>query len=400
MKVFQINGVPYGSTCKIMLGIAEVAQKQGHEVRTASGYSYHPLKELPADHYPVGGVINKAFHMVLARINGYHGCYSRLATRRLIREIKRGGYELLHFHNLHGWYVNLPMLFDFVKKQKLKVVWTLHDCWSFTGQCPHFTMIGCDKWKSGCYDCPQCGRYPESRTDRSAEMYELKKKWFTGVEDLTLVTPSHWLADLTRQSFLKEYPVKVVHNGIDLAVFRPVESDFRAGHSLEDKHIVLGVSFGWDNSKGLDVFCSLARSLGELYKVVLVGTDEKTDRLLPPGILSIRRTQNQQELAEIYSSADVFVNPTREDNFPTVNLEALACGTPVITFATGGSPEALDESCGMVIPCDDGDGLRAAVIHVCEEKPFATEACRRRAEDFDMNDKFKAYWKLYTACCQ
>lgn len=394
-KILEINSVPYGSTCKIMLGIAEVAREQGHEVRTASGYSYHPVKELPADHYPVGGVINKAFHMALARINGYHGCYSRMATRRLLREIKRGGYELLHFHNLHGWYVNLPMLFSFVKKQKLKVVWTLHDCWSFTGQCPHFTMIGCDKWKSGCYDCPQCGRYPESRTDRSAEMYELKKKWFTGVEDLTLVTPSRWLADLTRQSFLKEYPVKVIHNGIDLSVFRPVESDFRARHGLEDKRIVLGVSFGWDNSKGLDVFCSLAQRLGEPYKVVLVGTDEKTDRLLPPGILSIHRTRNQQELAEIYSAADVFVNPTREEVFGLTTAESIACGTPAIVFATGGCVEVVDETSGIVVPCDDVDRLQEAVIHVCEEKPFDPRACRRRAEDFDDKKKNQEYLTAY-----
>ena len=397
MKVLEINGVPYGSTCKIMVGIARVAGEQGMTVHTSSGYSYHPIQELPAEHYAIGGLVGKYIHMQMARLTGFNGCFSVLPTLRLLRKIKREGYELLHFHNLHGWYVNLPMLFAFVKKHKLRVVWTLHDCWAFTGQCPHFTMVGCDKWKNQCFSCPQCDRYPESRVDRSAPMYRWKKKWFAEVEDLTLVTPSQWLADLTRDSFLKEYPVKVIHNGIDLSVFQPTDSDFRKRYACEDKHIVLGVSYGWDERKGLDVFVSLADRLGEEYRIVLVGTEERTDKLLPDNIISIHRTQDQRELAEIYSAADVFVNPTREDNFPTVNLEALACGTPVITFDTGGSPEALDDSCGLVVSCEDVDGLERAIIRVCEEKPFSAEKCRRRAQNFDMNDKFKEYLQLYKA---
>ena len=257
-------------------------------------------------------------------------------------------------------------------------------------------MCGCEKWQTQCGDCPNRHMYPQTLFDFSYLMFNLKKRWFTGVENLTLVTPSQWLADLTRQSFLKEYPVQVIRNGIDLSVFRPVESDFRRRHGIpDDAHLVLGVAFDWGIRKGLDVFVELAKRLDPSYQIVLVGTDDALDRELPARILSIHRTQNQQELAGIYAAADVFVNPTREDNFPTVNLEALACGTPVITFRTGGSPEALDETCGSVVSCDDTDALAREIIRVCCERPFSRDACLARAAAFNMSQQFHQYLSLY-----
>ena len=213
--------------------------------------------------------------------------------------------------------------------------------------------------------------------------------------DLTIITPSQWLADQVKMSFLKDYPVKVINNGIDLSVFKPTESDFRDRYGFVDKKIVLGVAFGWGHRKGLDVFIELSKRLPEDYRIVLVGTDDNVDKQLPANIVSIHRTQNQTELAEIYTAADVFANPTREEVLGLVNIESLACGTPVVTFKTGGSPECIDETCGSVVPCDDVDAVEMEIRRICEEKPYSIEACLARAKSFDMNEKFKEYVDLY-----
>lgn len=395
MKIISINAVPYGSTAKIMLGISEIAEKCGIEADSCASFSTHPIKELPKNYRQIGNAFGKILHIIFSRITGFHGCFSHYATYKLLRTISLNQYNIIHLHNLHGCYINLPMLFKYIKKHNIRVIWTLHDCWSFTGQCPHFTMIKCDKWKTGCYNCPQYRQYPEAYVDRTKTMYKLKKKWFTGVQNLTIVTPSEWLAGLVKQSYLKDYPVKVINNGIDLKIFKPTDSKFREKYKIENKYILLGVSFIWNEKKGLDVFIELATRLNQIYQIVLVGTNEEIDSKLPKNIISIHRTQNQKELAEIYSAADLFINPTREENFPTVNIEALACGTPVITFNTGGSPEIIDETCGAVVPCDDIDALIKKINEVYLAKPFTKEACINRAKKYDMKVKFMEYIELY-----
>ena len=230
--------------------------------------------------------------------------------------------------------------------------------------------------------------------DKSAKNFDLKHNALKDL-DLTVITPSKWLADLVKRSFLKDCHIKVINNGIDLDTFQPQESDFRKRYNLQTKKIVLGVSMGWSEAKGIDVFAQLANNLPENYQVVLIGTDDKVDSELPKNIISIHCTQNQQELAEIYSCADVFVNPTREENYPTVNMESLACGTPVLTFNTGGSPEILDETCGSVVECDDIDALEKEIIRICTDNPYTKEACLRKAKGFDKNDRFKEYIELY-----
>ena len=232
--------------------------------------------------------------------------------------------------------------------------------------------------------------------DTSKEMYKKKKRWFCGIEALTIVTPSEWLAALVKKSFLNEYPVKVINNGVDRTVFKPTESDFRTRHGIRDKKIVLGVAFGWGYGKGLDVFVELSRRLDkQKYQIVLVGTNAEIDKQLPNSIISIHRTSNQCELAEIYTSADVFVNPTREEVLGLVNVEALACGTPVLTFKTGGSPETIDETCGSVVDVDDVDAMEKEILRICAELPCSKESCIKRAKKFDMNDRFEEYIDLY-----
>lgn len=396
MKTVLINSCNFGSTGNIMLEIAETAENGGYTATVCYPQSRDNSRKQKEKDLIIGTRFSRNIHLMLAEITGLNGCFSYFSTMKLLKKLDKLKPDIIHLHNLHNCYINLSLLFKYIKKHNIKTVWTLHDCWAFTGHCPHFDMIGCDKWKTGCYSCPQYKEYPKSLFDNSKIMYRLKRKWFSGVKNMTIVTPSEWLASLVKESYLKDYPVKVINNGIDLNVFKPTESDFRKKYALENKYIVLGVAFGWGRRKGLDVFVELARRLDkEKYKVVLVGTDDNVDKLLPENIISIHRTQNQTELAEIYTAADVFANPTREENYPTVNMESVACGTPVVTFNTGGSPEMLDETCGAAVAKDDNDAMYNEIIRICEAKPYSMEACIKKAKGFDKNEKFGEYIRLY-----
>lgn len=383
-----------------MFSLAEVARENGHEVMTFSPRCYRKGmgNQFPQidGHVYFGSWTENMLHHHIAKITGLNGCFSFWGTRQLVRELKKFGPDVVHLHNLHNWSFDLPILFDYLKKSGVRVVWTLHDCWAFTGFCPYFSISGCVKWKTECFKCPQTKEYPGTFLDTSRLMYHLKRRWFTGIAHMTLVTPSQWLADLTRESFLREYPVKVIHNGIDLQIFQPTSGNFREKYGIaENVHIVLGVAFGWGIRKGLDVFQKLAERLDDSYKIVLVGTDERIDAQLSERIISIHRTQNQKELAQIYSEADVLANPTREDNYPTVNMEAIACGIPVVTFRTGGSPEIISENTGSVVQCNDIDAMEQEIKRICVNRPFSKEACLEQAKQFDMYLKFQEYISLY-----
>ncbi len=393
MKVAYINAVPYGSTGKIMFSLADIMQQEGNGTICTTGYSWR--KCMREDYIMTSNIFEKYLHTLLSKYTGKIGFFSHVATWRLLRKFDEFKPDILHLHNLHGWFVNLPMLFKFIKKHDIKVVWTLHDCWSFTGHCPHFDMIGCNKWESGCYDCPQYKSYPQSCIDNSNFMYYHKKNWFKGVKNMTLVTPSKWLESMTKRSFLRDYSIKVINNGIDLNVFKPTQNNFKKQYNCESKYLLLGVALGWDERKGLDVFVELSKRLSDEYKIVLVGTNEKNDKALPKNIISIHSTENQVELAKIYSASDLFVNPTREENYPTVNMESLACGTPVLTFNTGGSPEIIDSSCGSVVEKNNIDALEREIIRICKTMPYSKEACLKKAENFDINKRLKEYIDLY-----
>lgn len=398
MRIVQINGGAKGSTGKIMMGIADIARTQGHEVMCAS-----PITTTNRDagedcgYYRIGTFNSRRVNVALARITGFNGCFAWFETYKLLKKIDEFKPDIIHLHNLHDSYINLPMLFSYIKKHNVPTVWTLHDCWAFTGQCPYFTMVKCDKWKAGCYGCPQYKEYPASLYDNTKKMWQLKKKWFSGVKNMTIVTPSEWLAGLARESYLKQYPIEVINNGIDLNVFKPTHSNFRKQYGIPgDKYIVLGVSFAWGYRKGLDCFVEMAEKLGEQYQIVLVGTDDEIDKNLPHNIISIHRTQNQKELAEIYSAADVFVMPTREENYPTVNMEAIACGTPVVTFDTGGSPEMLDDKTGIVVEANDIEATKKAIKDICEKKRCNDEEyIVAYSKNFDMKKRFAEYIELY-----
>ena len=286
MRVASINSLPYGSTDTIMKEISKEAIEHGVACRNfygAWGDSYADDDNL----IRFGSKFENKISAVLSRLSGIQHVYSVFVTLQLIPMLKKFEPDLIHLHNLHLWVINVPMLFKYIKKNNIKVIWTLHDCWAFTGQCPHFTMIGCDLWKTGCHNCPQIKVYPSSIVDNTKIMWKLKRRWFNGVNNMTIITPSQWLANLVKKSYLGGYPIKAINNGIDLNVFRPVASNFRSKYDLNDKFILLGVAFDWGRSKGLDVFCELSKKLDKTkYKIVLVGTDDSIDKMLPNSIIS------------------------------------------------------------------------------------------------------------------
>ena len=393
MKVVEINSTIKGSTGGIMLRIAENVRAAGDEVYTFS--EIRKGVEAPLGHSFFGCRLENLAHRAYSVLTGISGTGSRRGTKKLLQALDNIKPDIIHLHNLHGWYINIPMLFDYIRQNQIKTVWTLHDCWAFTAQCSHFTMEKCEKWKTGCYDCPRYRKYPYTLVDRTDRMWPLKKRWFSGIKNLTIVTPSKWLADLVAQSFLKDYDVKVINNGIDLEIFKPTPSNFREKHGLQNKKIILGASTSWGYAKGLDTFASLAKILPDEYKIVLVGTTDKIDKDLPKNILSIHRTDSPRELAEIYTAADVFVNPTREDTFPTVNIEAIACGLGVVTFCTGGSPESVTDETGIVVEYNNLEELEKAVILACQSDRLNKVECIENAQQYSAKEKFVEYVRLF-----
>ena len=343
MKVLMINSVcGIRSTGRICTDIATELEKQGHEVKIAYGRENVP-EQFQRYAVRIGNDLDMRLHGVKARLLDASGFGSKSATKRFIKWVKDYDPDVIHLHNIHGYYINIEILFNYLKNSGKPVVWTLHDCWAFTGHCAYFDFAGCEKWKTGCYGCPQKKCYPSSiLIDRSEKNYSQKKQLFATLSNMIFVTPSEWLAGLVKKSYLGKYNIRVINNGIDTEVFKPTLGNFRQKHNIGSKKIILGVAGVWDRRKGLEDFYKLSSILEDSYQIVLVGLNEKQISALPKNIIGISSTESASELAEIYTAADVFVNPTLEDNYPTVNLEAQACGTPVITYNTGGSPESVD----------------------------------------------------------
>lgn len=390
MKIVQINATcGVGSTGKICKGISQML--------SLNSSNNHIIYSCFSDGYELGIKCSSKgylkFQAFKAKLFGNFGLNSSKATVNIIRELEKFSPDIVHLHNIHGHDCDIEILFKYFKKNNIKLVWTFHDCWAFTGYCVYFDLINCDKWKQMCSQCPQAKSY-SWLFDRCGEMFVIKKQLFSDL-DLTIVTPSVWLSNNVKKSFLNNYPVHVINNGIDISCFKYIKSNFREKYGLCNKKVVLGVALGWEHRKGLDVFIELSKKLPDDYKIILIGTNDKIDKVLPNNIISIHRTHDQRELAAIYSAADVFVNPTREENYPTVNMEAIACGTPVVTFRTGGAAEMLDETCGSVVDCDDLVSLESEIIRICTDKPFTREACLKKAKEFDKNERFKEYMKLY-----
>lgn len=386
MRVLQINIFGNLSTGKIAVDIYKTLKANGHD--GAIAYARNQIEE-GVPHIIIGNKFDVYAHGIMTRLTDKTGFYSKRATLRLIDKIKEYDPDVIHLHNLHGYYINIEVLFKYLKVCGKKIIWTLHDCWPITGHCCYFDFCGCDRWKSGCFDCPQLDTYPKSLKDGSRWNYMRKKELFCGVPDMTVVSVSNWLDGIVSQSYLNKYRHVVIHNGIDLDRFKPTKSDFRRRNGLEDKYIILGVASEWSARKGFEDFLRLADMLDENYRIVLVGLNDKQIKRLKPNMLGIRRTNSVRELAEIYSAADVFFNATYEDNYPTVNLESIACGTSVVTYNTGGSPEGVPHGCGAVV--DKGDIEAAARLM----KKGLGKPDESKRVLFDKERCFRKYIDLY-----
>ena len=354
MKFLFINGVcGFRSTGKICSDLATRLEELGHESKIAYGRESYVPDQYKKYAIRVGNDIDLKLHAFFARLFDNSGFGSVKATKKFLTWVEQYDPDIIHLHNIHGYYINIELLFEYLKKRNKRVIWTLHDGWAFAGHSARCDMIGCERWKTGCYKCPKQKEYPKAYIDRSKHNWIKKKALFSDLERLTIVTPSEWLAEEVRQSFLKKYPIRVIHNGIDTEIFHRVNSSFKEKNGLKGKKILLGVSTAWDEMKGLSDYFKLADVMGEDYKVVLVGLTEDQKRRLPQNVLGITRTNSVQELIEIYSATEVHVNLSYCDTYPTVNIEAASCGVPTVSYRTGGSPEYVEQSGGIVV--DKGD---------------------------------------------
>jgi glycosyltransferase involved in cell wall biosynthesis len=388
-KLLQLNECLNFSTGKIAQQIGEQAIANGWESWIAYS-SREPKLPSESNIVEVGARINSYLHYVKSKLFDREGLASRSATNILIEKIKEIKPDVIQLHNIHDHWLNYRILFEYLNSTDIKVVWTFHDSWAFTGHCFHFVTKDCQRWKIECHDCPLQREYPKTFLDRSRKNFELKKRLFTSNPNLTIVGCSNWMADLVHMSFLKDKRIEVIHNGIDLNVFKPSGSKPNDGTFR-----VLAVSNVWNKEKGYYDILKLREHLPADYEIIIVGLTADQLKELPKGIKGIQRTQNVQEMVELYSSSNVLINPTYADTFPTINIEALACGTPVITYNTGGSPEIIDEKTGIVVEQGNLEALTNAITSL-SENPLDSKECRKRAETlFNKEERFKDYINLY-----
>lgn len=402
-RLLQINPVlrRNTSTGRIVQEIGELAMAHGWESYIAYSRGRDGMMPCKSQTVPVGGKMSVAWHGLMTRLLDRHGLASERATHELVERIEDLQPDIIHLHNIHGYFLHYPTLFRYLKEIKTPVVWTIHDCWAYTGHCYYYSFAGCQKWKSGCGNCPQRRLFPTSWwKDRSAQNFADKRAAFTSLPKgrLTVVPVSGWMKDEMLQSFMADSRFKVIHNGINLSVFLPYADDeIRYKYHIYQEHVLIAVASIWCREKGWDDLMRLAAMLRKNEVLVMVGVTEEQRRQLPKNVVGICRTDNVDELAQLYSLAEVFLNPTWQDNYPTVNLEAIACGTPVVTYHTGGSIEAVTSRTGMVVEQGDVEAmLEAARTIIGRGKRFYQAPCRDYAlKHFDKDERYTDYLRLY-----
>jgi len=395
--LLQINSVVnYGSTGRIAEEIGVLAIERGWDSFIAYGRKARLSK---SKLIKIGSGLDIQYHGLATRLFDMHGFASVNATKQLLRKVEEIKPDLIHLHNLHGYYLNIRLLFNYLATINIPVVWTLHDCWAMTGHCTNFESINCLKWLVECNNCPQKKIYPASYfLDRSKGNYYDKKELFTSLKRLTIVTVSKWLSNILKQSYLSEYPFIVINNGINTDIFKPTQvNEIIIKHRLDRKFIVLGVASNWTPNKGFNDFIQLSKQLGSDFQIILVGLSLTQIRKIPKNIIGITRTNSTQELVKYYSGSDVFLNPTYEESFSTTNLEAVACGTPVITYNAGGSTESIIPETGIIVPKGDITRLIKAIDTVRERgKSYYSQKCFEHSRLFyNKNDRFDEYLRLY-----
>lgn len=394
-KLVQINTVANGSIGEIMKEIQLEAEKRGFETISFVGRRKVYTEALCEK---FGNSVSFWIHVIINTIFDKQGYGSVLQTRKLITRLREENPDIIHLHNLHGYYLYIPMLVKYLKEEyKGKIFWTFHDCWPFTGHCPYFTMIGCEKWKNGCNKCPNKKEYPISwGFDCSRENYNEKKKWFLNLPNLKIIVPSEWMKELVGQSFFKEYPIYVISNGINRRVFfsRKTSDIYNKYKLSSEKKIILGVADLWSERKGISDFLALAEQLPEDYQIVLIGRNKDRRIKKYSNIIDIPYTENVDELAEFYSEAFVFLNPSREESFSVVTAEALSCGTPVIVLDTSAVKELVGENTGIILNRHNTEDYLNALKRI-ELSNFHSKEIERYAERFSSEKMTETVLKLY-----
>lgn len=397
--LFQINVVANsGSTGRI-------AEELGRLVITAGWNSYiaYGRWACPSQSHliRIGKKSDNICHAIKSMLFDHHGLGSKRATRKLIIEIEKIKPDVIHLHNIHGYYVNYEILFKYLAAVSIPVVWTLHDCWSITGHCTHFQNIGCEKWISECMNCPNKNEYPKSLfRDNSRANYKKKKQLFNSVNDITIIPVCNWLDEIISKSFLVSAERQVIVNGVDLDVFTPLKkrSLLKNKIGVYSKFMILAVATVWGVSKGFYDIKLLSSLISEDDVIVVVGLSSIQIKELPDNIIGIERTENIKQLVELYSAADVFINPTYQDTLPTVNMESLACGTPVITYDTGGCKDIVDPNTGIILERGNLYSLLESIKYIKKRgKSSYIANCRQRALCyFNKSERYKDYLTLYT----
>lgn len=394
MKILQVNiTANSGSTGRIAEEIGKLVMADGGESYMAYARSFQPSL---SSTYKIGSKLGIYFHVLMTRFFDSHGLHSVVATKQFVKYIKQLNPDIIHLHNIHGYYLNYPILLKFLRMYDKPVVWTLHDCWTFTGHCAYFDYAECDRWQHKCYSCPEKHAYPASLiNDRSSENYTSKFKLLTSLENLTLVPVSNWLGENMKLSFLKDKKIQVIRNGIDIDSFCSRKSALKDQYGLNGKTIILGIASVWSKRKGFDDFLKLSKRIDNRTHIVLIGLKKKQMQSLPNNILGIQHTESIVELAQWYSLADVFFNPTWEEALGLTNMESIACGTPVITYNTGGSVESISEDTGFVIKQGDIGACLSSIEKIKMNVKYE-QTCRPYAlKHFDKNSSFKKYIDLY-----
>ena len=395
MKVLQINTtLNWGSHGRIAEEIGLLVQKEGGT--NYIFYGRHSNESLFSN-FKFNNKFDLYWHAIQTRLFDRHGLASKNATYRIINKINEIKPDIIHLHNIHGYYLNYSILFKFLSKCNIPIVWTLHDCWAYTGHCSHYAFVKCNRWKTICYHCPQKNEYPRSLLfDRSKLNFLDKKRCFTSVPNMTIIPVSHWLEGEVKKSYLNKYPIKVIHNGIDIKRFHPYPI-LKKDLGLDNKFLILGVASVWEGRKGLNDFIRLRNLLSSEYIIILIGLTQKQIDKLPGGIIGITRTNKIEELVQYYSVADVYINFSVEETFGMTTCESLACGTPAIVYNSTACPEVLSHDTGFIVEPGDFDRVLDAIEKIKRlGKNKFINACRQRAiQNFNKDDKYKEYINLY-----
>lgn len=384
-----------GSTGKIVEGIGGLALSQGWDVYAAHGARYVNQSSLKS--YQVTNNAGEILHYIESCLFDAQGRGSRKETKRFLKVIDEIKPDVVHIHNIHGCFLNYPILFQYLREKNIPVVWTLHDCWAMTGHCVHFMRTDCEQWKTQCVKCPQKHDFPSSYLlDRCKSNYTLKKQLFTAMEKLRITTVSSWLKGVVEQSYLRKFSVVVVPNGVDTSKFVYTEGDIRERYGIGDKKLVLAVASGFEERKGIYDFVKLSKMLPKEYQLLLVGTNDNDKKALSDNVIAVTRANGVKELAAFYSAADVLLSLSYEETFGLTIIEAMSCGTPAIVYDNTAQPELITPETGLVVANGDVEGAKKAIEEVCSKgKAYYSTACREHALEYDEKKSYQKYLDLY-----